>query len=111
MEVPMKRVWTEADKVTGVCYILEIEPEHIPYKGNCSAVDPETDRKAEEWIRRQLARGNLWAWCCVKVTASLGDQEGVDYLGGCSYKNVDQFIQPGGYWDDMKREALRNMNQ
>lgn len=92
-------------------FVVECEGEHIPYKGNCSAIDEESDRKAETWIRNQLRRGNQWAWCSVKVTARWKGYEGHDYLGGCSYKSKDDFCQPGGYYDDMKDEALAELNK
>jgi len=103
-------MWTEVDKRSGVAYTLEIEPEDIPVKGNAMASgDDKEDKKVEDWINRQLRSGNLWAWCTVVCTARLGDKEGRDTLGACSYKSTAQFIQPGGYWKDMKAQALADL--
>ena len=104
------RVWTEVDKSTGVAYTIDLLPEETAVKGNAMASgDDAVDRRAEQWIYRQLAKGNAWAWCTVKVTASQGESEGVDYLGCCSYTGLKQFLQPDGYWDDMKSEAFARL--
>lgn len=91
--------------ITEIEYTIEIEPEEIPYKGNCSAIDEETDRETENWIRNQLRKGNRWAWCTVKVTASYEGYEGVAYLGCCSYHNKKDFMHPDGYYPQMQEEA------
>lgn len=80
------------------------EPE--PIEGNCSAIDPQTDAETAEWIRTELDHGNDWAWCTVKVTATWEGLEGVDYLGCCSYKSEADFKAEGGYYADMKAQAL-----
>jgi len=65
----------------------DVFTEDVPFEGNCSAIDAETDKQSEDWIRQELASGNLCAWCCYAVTAKLcGYKESV-YLGGCSYKS------------------------
>jgi hypothetical protein len=89
---------------------VECHPEEIPIRGNCSAVDDMTDRKTEKWIYDQLRRGNQWAWCMVRVVARWKEYEADDTLGACSYRSEKQFREPGGYFDDMKHEALANLN-
>lgn len=107
------RKLTEAD----VTFTIECEHEEEPIEGNASAIDPETDAETCKWIRDQLDRGNEWAWCSVKVTAKLKtastlvELEGADYLGCCSYKSEEDFRQPGGYFDDMKHEALADLQR
>jgi len=93
-----------------VTFTLECLPEDMPFEGNCSAIDEETDRAQEKWIRDQLRADNEWAWCCMKVTAKWEGYEGVDYLGCCSYESAADFKQPGGYYDDMKSQALEALN-
>ena len=88
---------------------LNCEPEDIDFVGNCSAHDPETDAKQEQWIREQLNSGNEWAWCYVRVTATYYGLHGTDGLGGCSYENEEAFRQPGGYFDDMVTAALEEL--
>lgn len=66
-------------------------PEDAPVKGNCSAIDEETDRKNEEHIFSELEAGNMWAWCTVKVRGKFHGVGADTYLGGCSYKNEKDF--------------------
>lgn len=95
-------------KEAEVTFSLRIEPECEPIEGNCSAIDEETDREQEAWVRDQLNAGNEWAWCTVFVTARWGDFEGRDSLGCCSYESRDDF-ERGGYFEDMKAVALDNL--
>lgn len=60
-------------------------------------------------IRQGIERGNEWAWCSVTVTARWLGHEGSDHLGGCFYGSEAEFRRPGGYFDDMVCEALRNL--
>jgi hypothetical protein len=98
---------TEAE----VTFTCECEPEDVPFVGNCSAHDDETDRKQEEWVRDQLDGGNEWAWCHVIVRAAWKGFEGTASLGCCSYLSREDFMRPGGYYDDMKAEALADLNR
>lgn len=81
--------------------------EDAPIEGNCSAIDPKTDRATERWIRKQLDRGNEWAWCMVEVRASVGSLSASDYLGCCSYRSREDFESPDGYYPQMCEEAYR----
>lgn len=97
-----------------VTYKLEIEEEDTAPEGNASAIDPETDAEILSEIRRRLDRGDLWAWCVVKVTAEATDASGkvwrgTDYLGGCNYRDEADFKAPGGYWDDMCERAYDDL--
>jgi hypothetical protein len=101
------RELTEAD----VDFVLECEPEDVPIEGNAMASgDDDVDAEAEQWVRDQLESGNEWAWCHVIVRARWNGLEGVDNLGCCSYKSEADFRQPGGYYDDMRAEALADLN-
>jgi hypothetical protein len=83
-------------------------------------ISPEGDFDEETaaWVRNELEDGNTWAWCRVTVTAMHLDQsndynwveyEGKDYLGGCSYRSKEDFMAPGGYYDDMKKAAYNDL--
>lgn len=96
---------------TDVEFSIRCEPEDIDFVGNCSAIDDETDAQAEAWIRNELEAGNAWAWCCVVVTARWQGFEGTAALGGCSYESEESFTQPGGYFGDLKAEALDDLNK
>jgi hypothetical protein len=110
-------------KPEDVTFTVTAEPEDMPIEGNALASgDDAEDERCYAEIRDQLDRGNEWAWCSVKVAASISvtikrkgrvDEvvmlEGCDYLGCCSYKNKADFCEPGGYFDDMKAEALDDL--
>lgn len=95
-----------------VIYTLTIEDEDIPVRGNAQASgDDEDDREVEDGIIRRLERGDLWAWCTVKVTATIEgcDEVGTNYLGGCSYEDEKDFCAEGGYYKDMCHEAREDL--
>lgn len=91
-------------------FVLTCEPEDIAIEGNCSAIDDETDAEIAAWIYDQLDAGNEWAWCRVTVTARWKDFAGADHLGGCSYRSREEFMAPGGYYEDMRAVALEDLN-
>jgi hypothetical protein len=93
-------------------YTLTAEQDDTPVKGNVSAWDDDTDRKAEEEVNRRLDNGDVWAWAVVTVTATHPSFPGIvgrDTLGGCNYRNETEFTQEGGYYADMKAEALTDL--
>jgi len=100
-----------ADEVT---FTLEIEPECEPYVGNCSAIDPETDREQEDWIRRELDAGNVAAWCSVVVRATWETPTGrtivgIASLGACSYRSVMEIRRE--LYPEMCENALDDLNR
>jgi hypothetical protein len=95
-----------------VTFRLTAEPDQQSPRGNALASgDDEEDRKCEDEILRRIDEGDVWAWCVVKVEAHYHVLVGVDYLGGCSYKDEADFREPGGYFDDMKGEALADLQR
>jgi hypothetical protein len=91
-------------------YRLECLPEHVEVRGNASASgDDAWDKEIEDKILSALDQGNLWAWCCVKVTAEYRGLEGTDYLGSCSYESEEQFRECGGYFESMKEQAAEQL--
>ena len=85
---------------------LHITPEDTPVRGNASAWgEPEDSEYAAE-IEERLDRGELWAWCTVRVTCTDGFTKGEAYLGGCSYDDAAAFVDLGlGYFLDLAAEA------
>ena len=74
---------------------------------------PDWDFEREEErteLLRKIENGSV-LWFCAKVTA---DKKGVelssDYLGGCCYSSVDQFLT-GGYYEDMKNTVIEEARQ
>jgi hypothetical protein len=89
-------------------YEIKVEPEDIDYHGNCMASgDDAVDRETEEWIASELDRGNIAAWCSVVVFARFEDFEGIDSLGGCSYKSMTDLEE--NLIPEMKKNALASL--
>jgi hypothetical protein len=94
------------NKIKGNVWItLSMYPETMPLEGNASCIDEETDAANNEWIRSEIESGNDWAWCHVRVTATLGAFSGSDSIGGCSCRSEDDFRNTSGYFADMVAEA------
>lgn len=74
-----------------VSYRCEVEPEHdVTVRGNAMASgDNVFDRQVEDEIIARLDAGEVAAWCCVRVIASIEVNghtfEGFASIGACSY--------------------------
>lgn len=95
-------------------YDFDVEQDSDDPAGNFASGDDAQDAETLQWIRDELDSGNVWAWCCVRVTAKWTDRddvehEGFDSVGGCSYASERDFKRPGSYYDDMKHEAFRDL--
>ena len=78
--------------------------------------EKEFDKGIARQIRKEMDKGNVWAWCSVKVSVSAhlpADDETTadDYLGGCSYKDRNDFIVNSGYFVQMVRECYESLKQ
>jgi hypothetical protein len=86
---------------------LEREEEDSAYTdGHFQREDGSNDDELCNWIRDELNRGNYWAWCTAHVTVEYHGMKAEEWLGGCSYKSREDFMQPGCYFDSMVDEAL-----
>lgn len=95
-----------------VQFTLEVKQEDILVRGNAViSGDNAVDKKVEDEIIDRLENGDVWAWASVCVRAEWKGIEGVDYLGCCCYKDENDFKQPGGYYEDMKKEAFAELLQ
>jgi hypothetical protein len=84
--------------------------DDIPVRGNALASgDDAEDKRCEDAILARLDRGDEWAWACVEVRASFEGWKASDFLGACSYDSESDFRQPGGYFEDMRETALREL--
>lgn len=82
--------------------------EDTPVRGNAIASgDAAYDKQIEDEIIEDLD-GNPWSWCTVRVTVELNGLKGVDYLGCCSYKSEQNFIDCDCF-EDMKIEAIAEL--
>lgn len=87
-----------------VKYEIVMEPEIEGFRGEFS------DEECQDWIQKQLEAGNQWAWCSVTVRVSWGGFSVVaGPLGACSYESEEGFKE-GGYYEDMKKDALGDLN-
>jgi hypothetical protein len=97
-----------------VKFTIELLEEHCPVDGSMRSGCKEyekAERMQEVRMKGRLNKGDLWAWCTVKVTATFRGVEGEDYLGCCNYKDEDDFKAPGGYWEDMKASAFAELKE
>jgi hypothetical protein len=107
------RPLTEAE----VTFTVELEEEDIDVRGNFMASgDDEADRADEDAIIERLNRGDMSAWCCLKVTASWNGFTAVSYLGACSFtEGIHQPVEAQAIEmandHGMKQEALERLNQ
>lgn len=93
---------------TEITYEFEALPEDM---------EPDFDDvETLAWIREQIEAGNNYAWFCAKVTARVETEHYVfesntQYLGGCSYRSREDFVNDGGqgYYTDMCKEALGSL--
>ena len=85
---------------------IECLAEDQGVRGNVTASDdPDLDKAEEDRILADLERGNEWAWCVVRVTATWLGYTGSDVMGGNSYASEAAF-QADAYYDDMVDNAL-----
>lgn len=104
----------ETTTISGVevkLYVIRSECD-VPLRGNALASgDDAVDRKAEQVIREKLAAGQEWAWCDLEVRAEVQDGylTGSDFLGACSYDDLQDFIREGGYFHDMSVNAITEL--
>lgn len=90
---------------------VDAMPEHDDPRGFFATGDDEADRRHVEHIRAELDAGNLWAWCIVTVGVHWRGMTGRDTLGSCNYASQEDFTKAGGYFDDMKAEALADLHR
>jgi hypothetical protein len=101
------RKLTRDDVVINVFAIAD----DLEVEGNASVSgDDNYDRLIEEEINLRLWAGDVWAWANVEVRVSWRHLEGSDYLGACSYKNEQDFIENSCYYDEMVNSALADLN-
>ena len=78
----------------GLQIYFEALEEHLPL----SEILPE---ETPEELQKIYDENEIFT---AKVTAeAAGVELAADYLGGCIYKTIDQFIEDGDYIEDMKQ--------
>jgi len=94
----------------GFVYRLDALPEDDGPEGHFASGDDEQDAKWIAEIREDM-EWNEWAWCVARVSvwhSAAPELKGTAYLGGCSYKDADDF-RAGGYYTDMCDEAATDL--
>ena len=82
---------------------------NIPVRGNAIVSgDNIFDRQVENKILEELEY-NEWAWCDITVMASIRGIRGYAYLGACSYKSKEDFINANDYYTDLVSEATDDL--
>src|SRR3954470_9594247 len=71
--------------------------------------DPDVDFSVDIAQINSDLQWNQWAWCCVRVDVMYCGVRTHAYLGGCSYKSKEDFIQSNDYYSDMLYEALSDL--
>lgn len=99
------RLLTRAD----VTIKVVADTEEIPPEGQFASGDDEQDRKDCAEIRRDLADGNPWAWCCACVRVQWGDFAHTEYLGCSSYVDEADF-RACDYFTDMVDTCITELN-
>lgn len=81
----------------GISYTLEIAQE-------TETPNWDLTQKQLKRLLKDIECGNL-IYFIAKCTAWKSDKKlGEDYLSGCCYKSIDEFLKDG-YWQDMKNQA------
>ena len=90
-----------------VNYSVEVEQDWTEVRGNAMVSgDDAADKEVEDEILDRLSRGDVWAWAEVTVVAECQGFKGSAHLCGCCYKDEADFRADGGYFPQMKKEAL-----
>lgn len=93
-----------------VTFTFTAEPEDLQLEGHFDSGEPEADAEMIAEIRARLAKDDIFAWFCAKVTASWKGYAASEYSGGCSYENEKDFLECD-YYADLKARALEELNK
>lgn len=87
----------------------------VPEAGNED--DEIRTKEMVDSILKRVHHGDPWAWFTAIVEAKWITESGVEVfigstsLGCCSYENEKDFKENSGYYEDMCKEALNDLNQ
>lgn len=72
-------------------------------------IDWKSSEEREEFFSK-LESGKLY-WFCAKVSAKKADIElAAEYLGGCDYKSISDFLKDN-YYHDMREEVINEAKE
>ncbi len=100
-------------------YLWIEEEDHEPnWEVPNDPIDRQRHHAMMRRIRRRLEAGDNWAYGSVFVVAKYTDPNdpervfwGDDNLGGCSYKDRNDFMRNSGYFEDMKANAYEELKK
>lgn len=102
---------------------MQITKDHVRISVSCDVEEAGSlARAAREYgedfrtaVREMRQHNRRWGWCQVTVMVKLKkgpqDLEGNAYLGECSYKSRQDFIDHSGYYEDMVKDALADLQE
>jgi hypothetical protein len=94
-----------------VVFTVEAVEDDTPIQGNAQASDdPRADKAYECELLLRRAQGEVWAWALVRVIATWKYFRGSTVLGGCTYKDLQEFMGDV-YYADMKIQALDDLQE
>jgi hypothetical protein len=100
-------VETKVPSIAEVEWSIEVEPESMPVEDMFG----EEDRESLDKIYAEMDAGNVWAWAAVSVKGRWKGLESSRYIGGCSYKDQQDFIDNSGYYEDLKEEVRSDLQE
>lgn len=103
----MRKLTLEDVEVVLIPHPEEESPEDLIH------VSTQADRNFIARIRRK-AQWNPWAWACIETRVRLKEfpeLHASSYLGGCNYNSEKEFRTASGYFNDLVKEALAELQQ
>ena len=102
------------DAMDGFMVIMSVNHCDIPVRGSFASGNDLVDRKIENQI---LARAeyDIWAWASVGIQVRYYPEDGerveseTEYIGGCNYKNAEDFKENSGYYQSMVFRCIQNI--
>ena len=85
------------------------DEDRAPYEAMQPASSAESEQFAQA-VKSMKDQSPVWGWCVVIVHVVWGPFEAKQYMGECSYESADDFKENSGYYDDMVKEALSEIN-
>lgn len=95
--IPVSRVMARKFNPDEVTFTLTVRDADI---------EPDFEPEVNDFINKARETGDVWAWADVKITAKWAGFEGDAWIGGCCYKDEDDFKQNSGYYEQKLEEAL-----
>ena len=90
---------------------IECLPEDVDIDTHFDTGDVLQDKAIVDTIREELGSGNNWAWFTAKITVKFKEYSHTEYLGCCNYKSRFDFTADGGYYADMVKTCLQEINK